>query len=55
MLTKNSSGLVINKWSRSEPNMRCDVELIIHANYIKINNEQQSRITLTNEKVKIFS
>ena len=35
--------------------MRCDVELIIHANYIKINNEQQSRITLTNEKVKIFS
>lgn len=35
-------------------NMRCEIDLILLANHIKINNQEQSQIQLTKEKEKQF-
>jgi DNA helicase MCM9 len=48
------NGLVLRQWKRPEPNMRCEIEIIMHANYIKINNQQQTHSVITEEKVKIW-
>jgi hypothetical protein len=34
--------------------MRCDLNIVMHANFIKINNQQQNQIILTTEKIKEF-
>jgi DNA helicase MCM9 len=48
------NGLVLRQWKRPEPNMRCEIEIIMHANYIKIYNQQQTHSVITEEKVKIW-
>lgn len=44
--------MVVRRWSRLINDMRCDVDLILHANYLKVNNEEQIQINITKEKVK---
>jgi DNA helicase MCM9 len=34
--------------------MRCDLEIIMHANYVKVNNDEQTQIHITKEKEKAF-
>ena len=34
--------------------MRCDIELVIHANFVKVNNDDNTHIHITKEKVGIF-
>lgn len=45
------SGVVIERWGRLANDMRCDVSLILHANSLKVNNDDQSQVNLTKEKV----
>lgn len=50
----SNSGLVIERWARLSIEMRADIDLIIHANFITVNNEEQSHVNITSEKEKQF-
>jgi DNA helicase MCM9 len=45
---------VIERWSRLVPEMRADIDLIIHANFVTVNNDEQSHVNITKEKEKQF-
>ncbi len=34
--------------------MRCSLELVLHANYLKVDNEEENDVKLTKEKVVIL-
>jgi hypothetical protein len=46
--------LVIERWGRLSNELRCSIEIIIHANYVKVNNEEQAHIQITKEKVNLI-
>lgn len=45
---------MIQRWGRLANDMRCDIELVLVANYIKVNNQEQTQINITKEKVVFF-
>eukprot|EP00842_Homolaphlyctis_polyrhiza_P004468 jgi/Hompol1/5021/HPOL_004104-RA len=44
-------GTVIRRWKNLSPNERCDIDLALHANHIRLNNQMQSN-TLLIDKTK---
>ena len=46
------SAIVLQRWNRLVEDMRDEAELILHANYVKVNNEEQSYINITPAQVE---
>jgi DNA helicase MCM9 len=44
----------MQRWNRLIENMRCDVDLILYANFVRVNNDEQTQINITKEKEKVF-
>ena len=45
---------MIERWARLVPEMRANIDMIIHANFILVNNDEQSHVNITKEKEKQF-
>ncbi|KAL6046136.1 DNA helicase mcm9 [Balamuthia mandrillaris] len=48
------SGIVMRRWKPVNPEERCDLEMFIYANHIRVNNEQTLGLTITEEMVNEF-
>ena len=46
-----SRGVVRQRWQPLTSNLQCDVELALDANHVMVNNEQKSRIKITDDEV----
>ena len=42
-------GVVRQRWQPVRPDQRCKLELFIHANHVRSNNEQRSGVSVTEE------
>ncbi|XP_021246832.1 DNA helicase MCM9 isoform X4 [Numida meleagris] len=47
-------GVVMQRWKPFHQDARCDLELVLKANYIKVNNEQLAGVTIDEEVCKEF-
>nr|XP_055118651.1 DNA helicase MCM9 isoform X1 [Symphalangus syndactylus] len=47
-------GIVMQRWKPFQQDVRCEVEIVLKANYIQINNEQSSGIIMDEEVRKEF-
>ncbi|XP_005389182.1 PREDICTED: DNA helicase MCM9 [Chinchilla lanigera] len=47
-------GVVIQRWKPFQQDVRCEVEIVLRANYVQINNEQSSGIVVDEEVRKEF-
>uniref|UniRef100_A0A8D0L6R2 DNA helicase MCM9 n=1 Tax=Sphenodon punctatus TaxID=8508 RepID=A0A8D0L6R2_SPHPU len=47
-------GVVMQRWKPFHQDTRCDLEIVIKANYIQVNNEQQAGIIVDDEVRKVF-
>jgi DNA helicase MCM9 len=45
------NGIVIYRFNKTQVDKRCELELVIHANFIKVNNDEQQQIHITKEQV----
>jgi DNA helicase MCM9 len=48
------SGIVKRRWKFMWENQRCDLELVLEANYLHINNEQKFQVNITEELIADF-
>jgi DNA helicase MCM9 len=48
------TGTVMRRWKPLKPDSRCTIEMIIHCNHIRINNEQKSNVNVTLELEEEF-
>ena len=46
--------MAIQRWNRLTNDLRCDLDIILHANYLRVNNDEQNHIHITKEKEKSF-
>ena len=54
MFSLIKSAVVLKRWNRLVEEMRCDLEIVLHANYIKVNNDEHSQIHITKEIVNLI-
>ncbi|KAG3290136.1 minichromosome maintenance 9 homologous recombination repair factor [Ictidomys tridecemlineatus] len=47
-------GVVMQRWKPFQQDIRCEVEIVLKANYVQVNNEQSSRIIMDEEIRKEF-
>uniref|UniRef100_G3QN95 DNA helicase MCM9 n=1 Tax=Gorilla gorilla gorilla TaxID=9595 RepID=G3QN95_GORGO len=47
-------GIVMQRWKPFQQDVRCEVEIVLKANYIQVNNEQSSGIIMDEEVQKEF-
>lgn len=47
-------GVVMQRWKPFHQDARCDLELVLKANYVKVNNEQLAGVTIDEEVRKEF-
>lgn len=47
-------GVVVQRWKPFHQDSRCDVEIVLKANYIQVNNEQLMGVTIDEEVRKEF-
>uniref|UniRef100_A0A8D0FA55 DNA helicase MCM9 n=1 Tax=Strix occidentalis caurina TaxID=311401 RepID=A0A8D0FA55_STROC len=47
-------GVVMQRWKPFHENARCDLELVLKANYVKVNNEQLAGVVIDEEVRKEF-
>lgn len=47
-------GVVMQRWKLFQQDVRCEVEIVLKANYVQINNEQSSGIVVDEEVRKKF-
>lgn len=47
-------GVVMQRWKPFHQDSRCDVEIVLKANYIQVNNEQITGITIDEDVRKEF-
>jgi DNA helicase MCM9 len=43
------TGTVLRRWKPLKPDVRSSIEMIVHCNHIRINNEQKSNVNVTQE------
>nr|XP_036849328.1 DNA helicase MCM9 isoform X2 [Manis javanica] len=47
-------GVVMQRWKPFQPDVRCEVEIVLKANYVQVNNEQSAGIIMDEEVQKEF-
>lgn len=47
-------GVVMQRWKPFHEGARCDLELVLKANYVKVNNEQLAGVVIDEEVRKEF-
>lgn len=48
------NGVVLRRWRNVFDEQRCDIELFVYANHIRVNNEQRMGVGVTDEMRKEF-
>lgn len=47
-------GVVMQRWKPFQRDMRCEVEIVLKANYVQVNNEQSSGMVMDEDARKEF-
>lgn len=47
-------GVVMQRWKPFQQDVRCEVEIVLKANYVQVNNEQSAGIIMDEEVRKEF-
>ena len=47
-------GVVMQRWKPFKQDVRCEVEIVLRANYVQVNNEQSAGVNMDEEVRKEF-
>ena len=47
-------GVVMQRWKPFKQDVRCEVEIVLRANYVQVNNEQSAGVNMDEEVQKEF-